>query len=224
MSRTFHGRDIFAPVAAHLAGGRAAVAHGGGRSTTTCKPDFVKPHPRRQAHLERPDPEDRPLRQHRHQLPRGRLRRSGDAQFQPVAGAEGGRRGRAPTRVRGRHAAARGPDRGQGHRGRRRRGHDARHRCGGRARAGGLRDREEAARRGRDRDRQDQPPRACVRDVHRVAHMGNHPQSVGRHPRPRADPPAAAGPRWRRDWPRRRRRRTAPAPSASPPPTAGSSA
>ena len=61
----------------------------------------------------------------------------------------------------------------------------ARHRCGGRARRGGLRDGEAAARRGRDRDRQDQPPRARVRDVHRIAHMGNHPQPVGLDPRPR---------------------------------------
>ena len=72
-----------------------------------------------------------------------------------------------------------------------------------------------AAHRGRDRDRQDQPPRACVRDVHRIAHMGNHPQPIGDITASPGDPPVAAGPRWRRDWPRRRERRTAPAPSAS---------
>ena len=35
-----------------------------------------------------------------------------------------------------------------------------------------------AARRGRDRDRQDQPARARLRDVHRIAHLGRDPQSL----------------------------------------------
>jgi len=43
VSRTFHGRDIFAPVAAHLAAG-LSPAHIGDPIDNYLKPDFVKPH------------------------------------------------------------------------------------------------------------------------------------------------------------------------------------
>jgi S-adenosylmethionine hydrolase len=43
VSQTFHGRDIFAPVAAHLAAGMSP-AHIGEPIDNYLKPDFVKPH------------------------------------------------------------------------------------------------------------------------------------------------------------------------------------
>ena len=75
VSQTFHGRDIFAPVAAHLAAGVLPSRIGKAiRRLPAARVSDAGPH--RQAHLERAGPEGGPLRQHRHELPRGRVSRT----------------------------------------------------------------------------------------------------------------------------------------------------
>ena len=81
-----------------------------------------------------------------------------------------------------------------------------------------------AAGRGRDRDRQDEDARARAVAVHRVDHLGRHPQPVGHRPHAgrlqrRLGGRGRRGPRARPRW-----RPTGRARSGSPPPAAGCSA
>ena len=68
VSQTFHGRDIFAPVAAHVAAGLAA-AKLGPRIDNYLRLTIERPEPHGAARMDGRDPACRPLRQRRHQLP-----------------------------------------------------------------------------------------------------------------------------------------------------------
>ena len=69
VSRTFHGRDIFAPVAAHLGTG-VKPAQFGKLIQDYLKASFEKPVRTGKARLDRHHPQGGPLRQPDHELPR----------------------------------------------------------------------------------------------------------------------------------------------------------
>ena len=85
---------------------------------------------------------------------------------------------------------------------------------------GRLRDGPAAARRGRDRDRQDQPPGAGLRDVHRVARPGASPATPGTRSASPGGSCGGSGAAVAAGLAPRRPPPTAPARSASRPPTA----
>ena len=89
VSQTFHGRDIFAPVAAHLAAG-AAPASIGKVMQDYLKPEFEKPQTGGEAHVDRADSEDRPVRERHYEFPCEGFRGFGDAEFYSGFGASGG--------------------------------------------------------------------------------------------------------------------------------------
>ena len=88
VSQTFHGRDIFAPVGAHLAAG-VPPARMGKLMQDYLKPEFEKPHRAGKRTWIGRISEDRSLWEHRYELPRERFRQSGNAQFHAGAGSAG---------------------------------------------------------------------------------------------------------------------------------------
>ncbi len=68
VSRTFHGRDVFSPVAAHLAAG-VAPAQFGKRIEDISAPFLPRAHAHGQARLEGSDPQGRSFRELGHEFP-----------------------------------------------------------------------------------------------------------------------------------------------------------
>ena len=89
VSQTFHGRDIFAPVGAHLAAG-ASPASVGKVDAGLSEARVREAAQGGEAYVDRADSEDRPLREYHYEFPCEGFRGSGDAEFYAGAGAAGG--------------------------------------------------------------------------------------------------------------------------------------